>query len=74
VRDATALLALVALAIAGNCGVQKLSDRQQRQLEARCQCRCVRVEIEDQTFQEWARTTGELTMAWGGGMWRCPGQ
>ncbi|MCR4375635.1 MAG: hypothetical protein NUW22_12380 [Acidobacteria bacterium] len=66
------LLLLAAIGVGTSCGVNKLSDRQQRALEATCGCECVRLDVTPETLEAWAsEPPGVLTMAWGGGMWRC---
>jgi hypothetical protein len=81
------LIVLVA-AVTGMCSIHKASEHQQRSLEAKCHCVCVRDDdnlnvpnaalgpddhIPTPVFDEWLAKfgTGELTMAWGGGFWRC---
>jgi len=78
------LLVITAIILGGSCGIKKASDHQQRTLEAACRCTCARVGVgtdeyhetpaeADALLREWAAKygSGELTMAWGGGMWRC---
>lgn len=69
---AVGTFALIVAFIAGGCGIEKAKHHQQKTLETKCQCRCIRIEEPtDADYREWSETRGVLTMAWGGGMWRC---
>lgn len=69
-------IAIVAIGSALHCGLGKASDRQLRQLEARCACQCHIAGQEDAAvFEAWlgelGSGRGRVTAAWGGGYWIC---
>ena len=67
------LLLLAAIGIGTSCGVNRLSDRQQQQLEDECHCRCERLDTANpQVMDAWlTMMPGVMHMAWGGGVWLC---
>lgn len=71
-KDAISLSGLIAGFITLMFGISHLERRQHQRLEAVCHCVCIRItDPTDADYQEWFDTRGVLTMAWGGGMWRC---